>query len=460
MKRRAFVKAAACAAVAGIGSGRQIFASRLLEGSAPTGKKPNILFILADDLGIGGVGCYGGPPQFKTPNIDKLAKDGTRFTHFYTAPLCGPSRALIMTGRYAFRTGATNQDATGLMQTSVETFTPTYLKQAGYVTACIGKWGQLPLGPAEFGFDEWLKFQGSGIYWNTQDKGKTYIVNGKTTALLDHQYLPDVMHTFLVEFLNKHRDDPFFVYYSMSHVHAEILFTPDTRPDSKDLYADNIMYMDKLVGKAIAELERLKLRENTLVFFVGDNGTGGGNAAEATVNGKRESGEKGSMLEGGALVPMIVNWPGKTPAGKVNDDMLDSTDILPTLTELTNTRLNEKTRYDGVSFLPQVYGKKGKPKDSIFIQLGPMWYAREANWKLNQDGHLYDMKGAPFTEPRVPDDTTDPEALAARKRLQAKLDELAPQDGILDTGDGSGRHANKTKQTHTKKADQQKQQIK
>ena len=113
--------------------------------------RPNIVFILADDLGVGNVGCYGAD-HAKTPNIDALAKGGTRYTHAYTAPLCGPSRAVVMTGRYAFRTGATNQDATGLMKPTVETFLPKLLKPAGYASSCIGKWGQLPAGPAECGF--------------------------------------------------------------------------------------------------------------------------------------------------------------------------------------------------------------------------------------------------------------------------------------------------------------------
>jgi arylsulfatase A len=454
MKRRDFIKAACCTAAAAA-AGKQAMASLLVKGSEPSGKKPNIMFILADDLGIGGVSCYGGPPQFKTPNIDKLAREGTRFAHFYTAPLCGPSRALILTGRYAFRTGATNQDSTGLMKPTVETFMPTYLKQAGYASAMVGKWGQLPLDPAVFGFDEYLQFQGSGIYWNTQEKGKTYTVNGKRVPLLDKQYLPDVMHDFLIKFLEKHRNDPFYVYYSMSHVHAEILATPDSAPDSKDLYADNINYMDKLVGKLIAELERMKLRENTLVIFVGDNGTGGQFAAESTVDGKRESGEKGSMLEGGALVPMIVNWPGRTPAGRVSAEMFDSTDFVPTLAEIAGVKLPGNAQLDGHSFAPQIFGRKGNPRESIFIQLGPKWYVREADWKLNQEGHLYDMKGAPWIEPRIPDDTTDPAAIAARKRLQATLDKLDPAGGILDTGDGSGRHRNAEK-NHARKAAQQK----
>jgi arylsulfatase A-like enzyme len=125
-------------------------------------KKPNIIYILADDLGIDGLSCYGAD-LYKTPVIDKLAKEGIRYSNAYTAPLCGPSRALILTGRYAFRTGAVNQDMTGEMSPSVETMMPKILKQAGYTSSMVGKWGQLPLGPAEFGFDDYLRFFGSGV---------------------------------------------------------------------------------------------------------------------------------------------------------------------------------------------------------------------------------------------------------------------------------------------------------
>src|ERR1035441_9237265 len=131
MKRREFIKRAGYVA-AGTAVVRDLLASQAQSGASPAGKKPNIIFVLADDLGIGGVSCYGAD-NFKTPNIDRLARDGTRYTHSYTAPLCGPSRACILTGRYAFRTGATNQDATGLMEPAVETFMPRYLKPAGYL---------------------------------------------------------------------------------------------------------------------------------------------------------------------------------------------------------------------------------------------------------------------------------------------------------------------------------------
>lgn len=413
--------------------------------------RPNILFILADDLGIDGLGCYGAD-NYKTPNIDRLAEGGIRFTHCYTAPLCGPSRALIQTGRYAFRTGATNQDATGLMKPSAETMWPGYFKPAGYATASIGKWGQLPLSPAEFGYEEYVTFQGSGVYWNTQEKGKTYTLNGAKTPLRDGEYMPDLLHRYLVGFLERHRDKPFLAYYPMSHVHAEILPTPDSPKDSKSLYADNIAYMDKLVGKIVAELERLKLRENTLVIFVGDNGTGGGYAAQSTIGGRRLSGEKGSMLEGGALVPLIVNWPGRTPAGQVNGEMIDSTDFLPTLADIAGMGLPKDKVLDGRSFAPQIYGKAGQSKPAIYVQLANQYYAREPRWKLNQSGELFDMSGAPFEEPLVRRDTTNPDAVGARKRLQSLIDSLDPAHGIVDGGDGTGRHANREENRKKKAA--------
>ena len=204
-----------------------LFASlAVLHSAEPS--KPNIIFILADDLGVGNVSCYGAD-NYRTPNIDALASGGIRFTHGYTAPLCGPSRALIMTGRYAFRTGATNQDATGRMTPKAETMMPAYLKGAGYVSSCIGKWGQLPLGPAEFVFDDYLKFRGSGVYWsNTKGRPEKYWVNGAEKTLGEKEYMPELMHTHLVNFITKHRDEPFFIYYPMSHVHGELQRTPDS----------------------------------------------------------------------------------------------------------------------------------------------------------------------------------------------------------------------------------------
>jgi arylsulfatase A len=407
--------------------------------------KPNIIFILSDDLGVDILSCFGSD-QYKTPNLDALAAGGMKFTHTYAAPLCGPSRALIMTGRYAFRTGAVNQDKTGGITPEGETMMPKILKGAGYVTASFGKWGQFGLPPGIFGFDEYLNFKGSGIYWNTQPKGKEYDLNGKQVALKDKEYMPDLLHKQVVDFITRNQDKPFYLYYPMSHIHGDILPTPDSQEGANDkqLYADNVIYHDKLIGQLIAELEKLKLREKTLIVYVGDNGTAKGGAAISTVGGKKIYGSKGSMFEGGSLVPMIVNWPGTTPAGQVCPDMIDFSDYVPTFAAVAGAKLPENVIIDGHSFLPQIKGEKGTPREWAYVQLARMWYVRSMNWKLNEKGELYDMSGAPFEEKLVPADTTDPVAMAERVKLQAALDKLDPAGGILDDGDGTGRHGGKS----------------
>jgi len=443
-----------------------------------TNAKPNIVYILADDLGFAELGCNGAD-KYKTPNIDALANSGVRFTHFYTAPLCGPSRSLILTGRYAFRTGAVSQDACKSLVRSgdkAEQMIPTVLKKAGYATALIGKWGQLsPSGsPAEWGFEHDFHFKGSGMYWNgkavktmTED-GKvrgdpdSYVIDGKVIPVKDGEYIPDLMHKDATAWLEAHKDGPFFLYYSMSHVHGEILPTPDSLPPpaGEDAatrlarhYTDNINYMDKLVGKLMVELDRLKLRDNTLIVFMGDNGTAKAHAPVATIGGKRLEGEKGSMKEGGGLVPFFATWPGVSPVGKVNPNVADASDLLPTFAEVAGAPLPAGRVIDGRSLVSQFKGDTKSPRTWAYCQLSNNYYVREAGWKLDQSGTLYDMKDAPFKEVPVAADTKDEAAIAARQRLAAALTGLDPASGAKDeVGDGSGRSGNKEEKKKKKKS--------
>ena len=363
-----------------------------------------------------------------------------RFTHGYTAPLCGPSRALILTGRQPFRTGTTNQDRVGKLEPSKEICLPSVLKTAGYTSLMVGKWSQFPLQPSDFGFDQYMRFQASGKYWNTQPANKSYTKNGEIVPLLDGEYLPDLMHNQVVDFISKNKNKPFFAYYSMSHIHGEILPTPDSKPDSKDLYTDNINYMDKLVGKLVKALDSLKMRQNTIIVFVGDNGTAAEGASRATVQGKKLSGKKGDMLECGSLVPWIVNWKGGGQSGKVINDLVDATDWMPTFAALTGAKLPENVILDGKSFAPQLKGEKGTPREWIFMELGNQWYVREEKWKLNRANELFDMRNAPFEEILIPADSKDEMAVSARQRLSGVLKSINPEGGIMDDADGSGRH--------------------
>ncbi|MEI6074817.1 MAG: sulfatase-like hydrolase/transferase [Verrucomicrobiota bacterium] len=401
--------------------------------------KPNIIFILADDLGIGNVSCYGAD-NFKTPNVDKLAQSGLRFEQCHASQVCGPTRAQLMTGRYAFRTGMTANSEGKLLKPDKEIMMPRVLKPAGYVTAQCGKWDQLPLQPGDWGFDEYLRFKDSGIYWNTQKKGDTYTLNGQEVPLHDGEYMPDRMHNFVVDFIERHKEQPFYIYYSMSHVHADILPTPDTVPGTTNTfiwYQDNVTYMDKLVGKLVAELDRLKLRENTLIVFAGDNGTASPWYKRSTVHGKPLSGHKLTMLENGALVPCFANWPGKIAANQVTKSLVNICDFFPTFAEVAGAKLPAGVTLDGRNITPQILGQsKAWPRDWIFVQWRNDWFDRDAGWKLNRKGELFDMSGAPFAEPLVPADTKNETAIAARKRLQAALDQLNPADGIAFKGEG------------------------
>ena len=460
---------------------RRLFLSILLSAgslAAGAGAKPNIVYILADDLGFAEL-SVNGSDHFKTPNIDALANAGVRFTRFYTAPLCGPSRALILTGRYAFRTGAVSQDACrNLVRTGemAEQMIPIVMRKAGYATALIGKWGQLsPSGsPADWGFGHDFHFKASGMYWNSKavktmtEDGKvrgdpdSYVIDGTVVPVKDGEYIPDLMHKDATAWLEAHKDGPFFLYYSMSHVHGEILPTPDSVPapagESAPMrlarhYADNINYMDKLVGKLMAELDRLKLRDNTLIVFMGDNGTAKAHAPVATIGGRRLDGEKGSMKEGGGLVPFFATWPGVTPAGKVNPEVADASDLLPTLAEVAGAALPTGRVIDGRSLVSQFKGDTKSPRTWAYCQLSNNYYVREAGWKLDQSGTLYDMKDAPFKEVAVAADTKDEAAVAARQRLSTALAGLNPAAGIKDdVGDGSGRSGNKEEKKKKKKS--------
>jgi len=442
MDRRDFLKAAALSAAALAVPGR-LFAADTAGGEAPgSTDKPNIILVFSDDVGLGNISCYGAD-NFKTPRIDELAKGGIRFDTCYSTPLCGPSRCEILTGRYPFRTGMTT-NATGAMVSRDEIMMPKALKSAGYATGMVGKWSQLTLEPSDWGFDEYLRFPASGRYWREQ--ATSYTVNGATRDLPAGKYLPDIMHDWLVDFMTKHKDQPFYVHYAMSHIHGPIVRTPDSKPGS-DLYADNIAYMDKLVGKLVDELDKLKLREKTLVLFVGDNGTAQAKADVSTVRGRRLSGQKGTMLEGGSRVPMIASWPGTTPAGKSLPDLVDFSDFFPTFCALAGAKLPEKVTIDGHSFADQLKGKKGSPREWIYVELNGKWYVREKSYKLNSQGELFDMKDAPFVEKPIASDSTDADAVAARKRLQAVLDKLDPASGKQPKADTplTLRQANKNK---------------
>jgi arylsulfatase A len=329
-----------------------------------------------------------------------------------------------------------------------------------------------------------MSFKASGIYWNRVtaktllasysldgEKGTPdgvradpgpYKINGKTFNLSDNQYLPDLLHKEALEFIgtSAQRRQPFFLYYSLSHVHGQILPTPDSAPintgDTVEkrvarVYKDNIAYTDKLVGNLIAELELLKIKDNTMVLFMGDNGTAKAHADRATIGGRRLVGQKGEMTEGGGLVPLIACWPQHIAPAKLNENVADASDLLPTFAEAAGAPLPENRVLDGKSLVSQLKGAATPARTWIFNQLGSAWYAREAGWKLNEKNELFDMREAPFAEKLVSESTRDLSAIAARRRLSDALAELNPGGGLKGEGTGRGDKSKKEEKNNAVK---------
>jgi arylsulfatase A len=407
--------------------------------------KPNIILIYADDLGLDGVSCYGAD-KHQTPNIDKLAMSGTRFETCYAAPLCGPSRCLLMTGRYAFRTGGIGNGSWRSggpgAKSADEPSVAKLLKQGGYATGQAGKWRQVGETPRDWGFDEYVTDPTAGG-WFWKD---SYEKNGEQVNAGKEVYNPDIIHAFSIDFITRNKEKPFFLYYAMHLVHGPILRTPDSKEGS-DLYEDNIRYMDKQVGGIVAEIEKLGLREKTLIIFSADNGTALN--YPSTIGGRMINGKKASMLEGGSRVPYIASWPGVTPAGKVSKDIVSIADQLPTFAELGGAKLPEGVKIDGISLASQLRGEKGTPREWAYVQLGNKWFVREQGWKMNESNELFDMSDAPFVEKPVAAAEDSETSKATRARLTAVLAELNPAAGKTDGSDGK---AARKKNNRKKKA--------
>lgn len=387
-------------------------------------ERPNIVFILGDDVGLGVIGCYGSD-RYDTPHIDALAAEGIRFERCYSTPLCGPSRCQILTGRYPFRTGLVSNHVPKAIDPSREVMMPRVLEGAGYVTGHVGKWGQMSLLPQDWGFREQLYYPGSGGFWS--DHMPRYRVNDQERRLRSRQYLPDLMHDHAMDFITRHREVPFYLHYSLSHLHAPFVRTPTSKKKGS-LYAENVSYMDELVGKLVDGIDSLGLGSKTLIVFAGDNGTPPQFAAKATINGQRLVGAKGSLHEGGCRVPLIARWPSKSPAGTGCADLVDISDFYPTFAELAGASLPSNTVIDGHSFAARLRDRSASPREWVYSELCGASFACDRRWKLasastTDTRELFDLRNAPFEEILIPFNSDDPEAVAARARLGTVLDE-------------------------------------
>lgn len=398
-------------------------------------KKTNVILIMADDIGYECYGAYGGT-SYETPVLDKMAAEGMRFNHAYSNPICTPSRVKIMTGLSNIR----NYSAFGIMRRDVTTF-GHMMQKAGYRTAMTGKW-QLygaqgyteqfyakGIMPDEAGFDRYCLWQVDAKkerFW-----GPTVTVDGVVKDYPKDVYGPDVYCDFLLDRMEEYKDEPFFLYYPMVLVHSPFVPTPDSankkNKDKQQNFADMVAYMDKLIGKIVAKTEELGIAEDTLIMVTGDNGTH--SSLKSNIGDKVIQGGKGKPTDAGTHVALIAYQPGTVPAGKVCDDLVEFSDFVPTIAQATGVKSLSPT--DGKSFLPQLHGKRGKPRGTVFIYYWPrpekgepLRFVRDKRWKLYGDGRLFDVENDVLEKNPL----KGPEYRQVRRKLQKAMNAM-PAEG-------------------------------
>ncbi len=415
MKRREFLRASVAGTVFGAlnGAGGE---------ATPRKRPPNILIIMADDLGMECLESYGGQ-SYKTPHLNALAHSGVQFTHCYSTPKCVPSRVNILTGRYGFRTG----QVWGHIPPDEVTFGHV-LKKAGYATAVAGKWqlallGDDPAHPHKMGFDEyccWAWHEGPR-YWQPMIWQNTKVLDG-----VEEHYGPDVYTDFLIDFMTRHKEGPFLAYYPMCLTHFAKTggaYQEPRGPDGKyQSFSEMVHQMDLMVGKLLKTLDGLGLREDTLILFTGDNGSPA--KVISLRAGEKVMGGKGEHTDAGTHVPLLASWSGTAPAGKTCDDLVDFSDFLPTLATLANADLPEEPTIDGRSFVPQIHGKDGNPRDWVYTEWKGKAWIRTKRWKLYDDGMFYDVEEDPRELQPLPVRGLSGEKSSAWRMLKRELKRL------------------------------------
>jgi len=363
--------------------------------AADAARKPNIVVIVADDMGYADVGFHGAK-DIPTPHLDALAKGGVICKSGYVSgPYCSPTRAGFLTGRYQTRFGHEFNPGGGGENLGLplsEKTVADYLKGAGYKTGLVGKWhlgGGARFQPQQRGFDEFFGFLG-GAHGYFSEKGGAPILRG-TTVVEEREYLTDAFAREAVAFIDRHQSEPFFLYLAFNAVHTP-MHANDARLErfksiedkTRRTYAAMLSAMDDGIGKVRDKLQSAGLEENTLVFFFSDNG--GPTMPGTTVNGSSNAplrGSKRTTLEGGVRVPFVVSWKGKLPAGKTYEPPVIQLDILPTALAAAGANAPAGAKFDGLNLLPYLAGEKAEPPhETLYWRFGEQMAIRHGNWKL------------------------------------------------------------------------------
>ena len=410
---------------------------------AVSAERPNILLILADDLGIETLGCYGGT-SYATPHLDQLAAEGLRFDHCYSMAVCHPTRVTLLTGRYPFRW---KHPRWGTYPQAAEAVSLGHrMKQLGYSTAVAGKW-QLTLlkddleHPHRLGFDEYCLF---GWHEGPRYFDPLIYQNGDLRKDVSDSYGPNVYTDFLIDFMSRNRDKPFCAFYSMALCHdvtddlkLPVPYGPNGRYEN---YQEMVESMDRCLGRLMQALKQLDLEDNTIVLFTGDNGTPQrmiltaekGKYQRVPVQsqwrGITVPGGKGRLTNDGTHVPLIVRWPSTVARGTRTEALVDMSDFLPTFMDLAGG-LKSSTQVDGESFKAVLEDPDQSARPWVFAEHNKKSWVRDQDWKLYHDGRL--VKVRDFKK----EETIDlnrlnsnqkkryEQLMRAQQNLQLKLDE-------------------------------------
>jgi arylsulfatase A-like enzyme len=425
-------------------------------------EKPNIIFILLDDLGKEWISAYGAE-DIETPTIDRLAEAGIRFENFYVMPQCTPTRVSLMTGQYPFRHGWVNHwdvprwGGGAHFDSDRNPSVARMLQSAGYKTAVAGKWqvNDFRVQPEimkAHGFDDYCMWTGyetgnppsAERYWDpylhTKDGSRTYA----------GQFAADIYTDFLIDFMRQNRDAPMYLYFAPSLPHTPFTTTPlepDVEKAKPPRHKAMVRYMDHVLGRLLGALDELGLREETLVIFTTDNGST--NSITGTRHGRAVPGAKTKSNEAGTAVPFIVSQPGTVPEGVVSEALIDITDMLPTFLDLAGGLPDERYLYDGRSMADVFHGKsENGPREWILsmgggnqAKLTPngvenQWHfrdrvIRDQRYKLyisteRRPVELYDLQEDPWEERNL---VADPAHAAVRERLFSYIADQPAQDG-------------------------------
>ena len=385
-------------------------------------RPPNIILIMADDLGFECINSYGGT-SYDTPNLSILAESGLQFKNCHSQPLCTPSRVKLMTGK----SNKKNYKEFGILDPNEKTFSQI-LRKKGYATMIAGKWqlGKIDTLPKHFGFDEHLLWQLSDTGRDSIGRDKRYVnpvlkQNGVLYEKNEGKYSTDMIVEYINDFMDRKKKQPFLVYYPMILTHCPFDPTPNSKDwDPNDMgsmtykgnakyFKDMVNYMDYSIGRIVKKIEKLGLRKNTIILFTGDNGTD--KPIVSMMDNISVIGGKGQTTDYGTHVPLIVNWKGTVKSNSKSESLIDFSDFFPTICDLANIALDSTMDLDGISFYPELVGKTGPKRKWIHSWynrnggLNPLVssqeWVRNESYKMYVGDKFYNIKEDPYEKNNI-----------------------------------------------------------